>query len=321
MSENKNFMWTHLVHLGANMWNEVGNTRGREHRSTPQGFTELHFDRELWDAHMLELRQAGVNTLIIDVAEAMRYDSHPELGVKNSWTPDEMRAEVARLRALGFEVIPKLNFSACHDVWLGDYSRMLSTPIYYQVCKDLIEEVCEVFRPKHFHIGMDEETFSNQRNNDYAVVRQFDLWWKDFYYLVDIVERCGARAWIWSDYMWDHPEEFFQKMPKSVVQCGWYYWDYNGDINALPENRQKMLRCFDEMDQHGYDQVPAGSVWAQADNLQCLTHYCTEHISSEHLLGLMQTTWERIDRDWMHVHKTAVDSFVEAKKWLEEHNA
>lgn len=61
-----------------------------------------------------------------------------------------MRKEVERLRAMGFEVIPKLNFSTSHDVWLGDYSRMISTPTYYRVCRDLIEEVAEVFKPKYF---------------------------------------------------------------------------------------------------------------------------------------------------------------------------
>ena len=60
-------------------------------------------------------------------------------------------------RQVSFELIPKLNFSACHDIWLKDYSRMLSTPIYYEVCRDVIQEVCEVFKPRYFHLGMDEE--------------------------------------------------------------------------------------------------------------------------------------------------------------------
>jgi len=209
-----NFMWAHLLHLGSNMWNEVGNTRGRTHRSTPCASEILRFDRPLWEQHTLDLREAGVNTLIIDVGEALSYRSHPEIAARGALTHEEMAAEVRRLKDLGFEVIPKLNFSTCHDVWLGDYSRMISTPVYYQVCRDLIEDVCEVFQPKHFHLGMDEENLENQRNQLITIIRQHELWWHDFYYLVECVERCGARAWIWADYFWFYPEECMEKMLK-----------------------------------------------------------------------------------------------------------
>jgi len=33
-----------------------------------------------------------------------------------------MKDEIARLKGLGLEPIPKLNFSACHDAWLKDYN-------------------------------------------------------------------------------------------------------------------------------------------------------------------------------------------------------
>ena len=311
---NQPFLWTNLLHLGCNMWTEEGNTRGRENRSNSQAFTRLRFNRELWDAHILELKEAGVNALIIDVGEALRYESHPELAIEGSWSHAEMRAEVERLRTLGFEVIPKLNFSAAHDIWLKDYSRMLSTPTYYDVCRDVIAEVCEVFEPKYFHLGMDEENIQNQRNYNYAVIRQYDLWWHDLYFLIGEVEKAGARPWVWSDYMWTNPEVYLAKMPKSVLQSNWYY---NGEFENLNENREKMLRCFDVLDQHGFDQIPAGSVWAAHENLEGLTRYCAEHISPERLLGMMQTTWERIDPDWMHVHHTAAERIAAAKQWYE----
>ena len=315
--EKKNFMWVHLLHLGSNMWNEVGNTRGREHRSTPCASEVLRFDRPLWEAHTLELKEAGVNTLIIDVAEAMLYKSHPEISAKGALTHEEMSAEVERLKALGFEVIPKLNFSTCHDVWLGDYSRMISTPIYYQVCRDLIEEVCEVFKPKYFHLGMDEENLANQRNQLITIIRQHELWWHDFYYLVECVEKCGARPWIWADYFWAYPEECIEKMPKSVVMCGWYYWKCYGEVVEKSEYKQKILASFEKLSALGYDQVPTASVWAEKDNLQELTRFCAERIDPEHWLGMMQTTWERIDKDWMHVHKCAINSIIESKKIFE----
>lgn len=88
MLENKNFMWAHLLHLGSNMWNEEGNTRGREHRSSPCASSVLRFDRVLWEAHTAELREAGVDTLIINVAEALEYKSHPEISAKGALSHD-----------------------------------------------------------------------------------------------------------------------------------------------------------------------------------------------------------------------------------------
>ena len=306
--------WGNLLHLGCNMWNENGNTRGREHRSNSNAFTELHFHRELWDRHMLELKESGVNLLLIDVGEAMIYESHPELAIKGSWTHEEMRKEVQRLRDMGFEVVPKLNFSACHDIWLKEYSWMLSTSIYYKVCKDVIDEVCQVFQPKFLHLGMDEETFEHQKNFLHATVRQHELWWKDFYYLVDCVEKNGVRPWIWSDYMWNHPLEFLKKMPKSVVQSNWYY---SGAFENLNERQAIYVKSFDILAENGYDQIPTGSVWADFSNFEKLTKYSAEHIHENRLLGMLQTTWERIDNPWMPLHTAAAEKIAAAKKWYE----
>ena len=314
---NKEFIWSYLLQLGSNMWNDEHNTRSRAGRSNQDAYPVLRFDRKLWDAQVLDLKAAGCNTLIIDLGEAMFFESHPELAVAGSWSHDQMRAEVERLKALGFEVVPKLNFSACHDVWLKDYSRMLSTPIYYQVCSDVIKEVCEVFKPKYFHIGMDEETAAHQINQDYVVVRQFDLWWKDFYYLVNCVEREGARAWIWSDYIWEHTEEFVKKMPKSVIQTNWYYSDlFTREV--CDDKRWHRLECFDILSENGYDQVPAGSVFSCRENFEHLTQFCSKHISPETFMGMMQTSWERVAGPWMHMQKAASETMAEAKAWYDK---
>ena len=311
---NNKFRWIELLHLGSNLWREEGNSKGREHRSTPEASPVFLFDRDCWNKHTEDLRTAGVDTLIIDVAEALKYESHPEINVRNSWDHDMMRAEIKRLEGMGFELIPKLNFSAAHDIWLKDYSRMLSTPTYYQVCKDLIDEVCSLFKPKHFHLGMDEETAQNQKGLYFAAIRQGDLWWHDLYYLVDCVEKNDARAWIWADMSWSQPDAFFSKMPRSIVQCNWYYTNIF-DRDALGDYWGGSLDAFKKMDALGYDQVPTGSVWSKVDNFEGLTKYCVENLSGDHLLGMMQTSWERIDPDWMHVHDSCVKTLTAAKNW------
>ena len=315
--ENNNLKWIQLVHLGSNLWNEEGNTKGRENRSTPQASPVFLFNRDCWNKHTEDLREAGVDTLIIDVAEALKYESHPEINVRDSWDHATMKKEIERLEGMGFELIPKLNFSACHDVWLKDYSRMLSTPIYYQVCKDLIDEVCSLFKPKHFHLGMDEETAQNQRYLYHCTIRQGDLWWHDLHYLVDCVEKNNARAWVWSDMAWADPEAFYAKMPKTVVQCNWYYRNVFGG-EELTEAQRGRLEMFQRMGELGYDQVPTGSAIFSKENFEGLTKYCVENIRSESLMGMMQTAWERIDPKFMYLHDDCVATLKAAKKWYDE---
>lgn len=313
--KNTEMMWVNLVHLGANMWNEPGNRKGRENRSTPEASMVLRFNRKLWDDYMVYMKNAGINTLVLDIGEAMRYESHPELAVEGSWTHDQMREELQRLRGMGFEVIPKLNFSACHDIWLQEYSRMLSTKPYYAVCRDVINEVLEVFQPKYFHLGMDEETANNQRNFQHITVRTGELWWHDLYYLVDLVEKGNAQAWVWSDYCWAKSEEYVKNMPKSVIQNTWYY--HNVFDDRAGDFWGPGLRTFEILDKNGFAQVPAGSNFFEKDNMELLTKYCAENLDTTRIPGYMQTVWEQIAEGWMDLQYEAVDKLKAAKDWLE----
>ena len=95
----------------------------------------------------------------------------------------------------------------------------------YKVCADLIRDVCEIFgKPRLFHLGWDEEKLAAQGNSRLAVVRQGDLWWHDFLFTVNEVEKNGSQAWLWSDVIWKHREEFLAKMPHRVMQSNWHYF-------------------------------------------------------------------------------------------------
>lgn len=288
-----------LVHLGRNMWSDRPVPhRGDSHTTAAD---HLRFDTSLWKDLLDRMVAAGMNMVVLDLGEGVRYDSHPELGVKGSWTPKKLRRELDRLRRMGLEPIPKLNFSACHDVWLGPYARMVSTKPYYDACADLIAEVCELFdRPRFFHLGMDEETERHQQFMEYAIIRQGDLWWHDLEFLVEQVEKGGSRAWVWSDYVWEHHDEFYERMPASVVQSNWYYARHFGP-------KRPRVRDFIELGERGYDQIPTGSNFSVPENFEYLVQFCRQHVSEAGVLGFLQTNWRPTIETFRERHMQAVE--------------
>ena len=316
-------MWSMLVHLGLNINTERGNTNSYSPDVPRTGaLPYLNFSRETWDGYLLQMKAAGVNTIVLELAEGLRYESHPELAVEGSWTREEMEAELKKLRAMGFEVVPKLNFSATHDEWMGEYSRMVSTPTYYKVCADLIHEVCDIFKPKYFHLGMDEETPAHQELFYMSIVRQYDLWWHDLLYLVELVEKENVRAWIWSDMMWYQQATFLKKMPKSVLQSNWYYYSkfdrewWEATVRADKYRVMKNLECFDILEANGYDQVPTGSNYYSAANMELLTRHCADRIAPERLLGFMQTPWKHTTPENAAHLAQGVETLKQSKDWF-----
>lgn len=302
----KDLIWAYLVHLGFNMWADHDASEwGLEHIGAKP---YMRFDEGLWRELVPKMVDAGINMVVVDLGEGVRYESHPEISATDAWPVAKLKDELARLRDLGFEPIPKMNFSACHDAWLGPYSRMLSTETYYAVCGELIAEAIEIFdNPRFFHLGMDEETYPHQRYFEYIVIRQGDLWWHDFLFLVEQVEKAGSRAWIWSDFIWEHPEDFLKRMPKSVLQSNWYYGEsFAKDIGYV--------KAYLDLEANGYDQVPTGSNWSADTNFEDTVKFARENIAAERLKGFFQTVWRPILPDYRDRQIKAIEQVAAARK-------
>ncbi len=312
-------LWANLIHLSHNMWCDrpLDDQTGPMRHIVAQPF--LRFDEGLWDELVEAMHGAGVNAVVLDLGDGIRYESHPEIAVDGAWTPERLRSELKRLRALGMEPIPKLNFSTAHDAWLGPYARMVSTRDYYRVCADLICEVSELFdRPRLFHLGMDEETAEHQRNYAYAVMRQHDLWWDDLLFYVAEVERMGSRAWIWSDYVWHHPEMFYARMPRNVVQSNWYYGtSFDAEpTSAEPEAYEyaRAYLAYRDMSARGFDQIPTGSNWSTPSNFEGTVRYCLQHVRRDGLMGFLQTPWLPTLPDCRDRHLAAIEQIAAARR-------
>lgn len=202
-----------LLHLGSNMWGDypdgpddlAKSAEEEKTRPNPVGpagkptpyHSYLQCRDDLWKKSVDRLAEKKMNFVFIDLGEGIFYPRHPELAVAGTWSVEKIRAELARIRALGLEPMPKLNFSTCHDSWLKDYHRMVSTATYYKVVADVIADVCEIFdTPPLFHLGFDEEVPVAGKGLFLAMFRQGELWWHDLLWLVATVERQGSRAWM-----------------------------------------------------------------------------------------------------------------------------
>lgn len=319
MKSNK--IWAYLIHLSDNMWTDVVYPTGRNALGNMTGsYSEtLKVDYETWRKTIDFLPLQGFNTVLIDVGDAVQYDSHPEISLPNAWSKDKLKEELDHMRSIGLTPIPKLNFSTCHDAWLGEYSRMVSTPKYYQVCEDLIKEVAELFGyPKLFHIGMDEENADMQKSFRYCCIRQKDLWWKDLYFYCDVCEKVGARPWVWSDGVWTYfkkQEEFLQKMPKSVLQSNWWYQNlvFEKDYK-VPDFRYEAYLTLNE---HGFDQVPTASVcWGRAGNAEQTMELCKKFCDDNLIKGYMTAPWRMTYKQNLYGLMFDAVCFNEGKKHI-----
>lgn len=279
-----------------------------------------HFDEEVWRDCIEKAAESGMNTIVLESIDGVQYDSHPEISRPDAYSKEWVKEQVSLCREKGIALIPKLNFSATHDSWLGEYSRMLSTGVYYKVTKDLIEETYEMFgHPAYIHIGMDEEGIQYQAKREYVAYRQKDLLFHDLKYLCDCVKGVGATPWIWSSPMYDDPERFVKYIsPDEIIINPYYYNAFDPKHYTPIESRAEYVAYYNEdkykemgikfveedpylvnfrlralpLMEKGYRYVPCASVFNRCDyNTRDLMEYFKKYAREEQILGYITAPW------------------------------
>jgi len=307
-----NLIWAYLLHLSYNMWGDRQVPNAPYYMYRPY----LRCEDSLWNEIVNRMPEAGVNTVVIDLGDGVQYQSHPEIAVQNAWPISKLKEQLARMRELKLEPVPKLNFSTCHDAWMGPYARRVSSPEYYSFAKDIIAEVIEIFggggggggggSPRLFHLGMDEEALVHQRHFEYVVIRQHDLWWRDFQFLVDQLTAKKVRPWIWSDNIWARPDEFVARMPKNVMQSNWYY-------GKEFDNRTE-LKAYRDLEAGGFDQIPTMSNWEDPENVYNTVRFCKANIGADRLKGFLHAPWRPTLEEVRHRHMAALEEVGKARE-------
>ena len=315
--EKDEFIWAALLHLGMNMWHD-------QKAPLEPVRDYLWFEEDVWRDVTQAMHDVGMNMVVIDLGEGMEFRKHPELAVKGTWSQDKMRRELDRLRGLGLEPIPKLNFSSLHDAWLGEYQWMLSTPEYYRVVEDTIGEAIEVFgKPRFMHLGWDEEENGRlQQRYDLWVERHGDLWWHDFFFTLRQVEERGVRPWVW------HARDFKEwtaRCPKNVM-VSWAMYGRTYDVNKVDvAYHVDRIPRYKGLDDAGYDQIPCATTWVpdyyskyhikQNDvNFPLTVAHCRRVISPERLKGFLMAPWMPTDSKNRDVLLHSIDLVVQSMK-------
>ena len=239
-----------------------------------------------------EAAKSGFNKLLIFTGDALVYDSHPEIALPGAWTKDELKYQIDRIRSLGMEPIPMLDFSAAHDVWMGEYSKMVSTPEYYRVQADLIAELCELFgQPSLFWLGMSGETAEVQRLFGLSVIRDPLLMAHDIAYLISECRKHGARPWLCGDLALTDKELFLRTVDRDVLISGFY-------VSYISMRRLKLgtfkvpdLEIFSALEPYGYSFTPALSAYRLRDFVPSLIPLLKERVDRGSVKGFVRLTF------------------------------
>jgi hypothetical protein len=291
-------IWSFFMYLSNHMW-EDETSCARGHYLSPRYEECNNVDLGVWDRTMSFLAERKYNMVLIDVGDGIKYESHPEISAPDAWDKDFLKKKLDEMRALGLEPIPKLNFSCAHFTWMKKYRKIVSTPEYYQFASDVIREVCEAFdHPRFIHLGLDEEKPGMATNRAAIHIRNTELWWHDAYFVFAEAEKNGARPWVWSDYFWDHPEIFAERMPKSVLQSNWYY-NIIKDNHRADSGRHLMQSAYEKLDALGFDQVPCGSCCEGKGNFNLFQTLALakDKLDDDLLKGFLVVPWTRTEPD------------------------
>lgn len=308
-----------LIHMSPNNWRKKGTNP--DFYLDEEDFIyrdEMICEKDTWRKVTDFLPECGINTLLIDVEDGVIYDKHPELAIKGSWTKEELKNELDRLRSIGLTPLPKCNFSCGHNAWLKDYAYMVGTPVYNEVCVDIINELIDLFdTPEFMHLGLEEEDVGLMEEcYPVTVLRSHFKKAEDAKVLFDACRAKGVRPWIWAgtrDVQSFGGDELFRKyVGTDVLLSSWYYsfLRYSEDMRE----RYPVADYCCKFDEWGYEQVPTTSTWFWHLNHKETMRFAKNFISESSLKGHLAAPWMHTTRKRYYQLLSDADIFGNAFK-------
>jgi len=214
-------------------------------------------------------RRARMNTLMLYVADDVKFERAGIRALRNSLTKAEFKSVVDYARASGMKVIPHIPLLTKQHRFFKDsmpglmYNNSTYDPTNKKTMEKVyvhLEELIELIQPTDIHIGHDEVEGSFKRKSRQKwTASQKKKWLKEgedmlppalfLQHLREVSNWLGdkgIRTWIWGDMLIANEEfpgmrnknmhgnrgyaELRSSLPKSIVICDWHYWDTGPDF-------------------------------------------------------------------------------------------
>lgn len=255
-----------------------------------------------------------VNTLILQIDYGYKFNTHPEIHVKNCFTERQIGALVQIARRHNVKVIPLLNCYG-HQSWrkervgalLRAYPEFNETSDWniqycanwcpsntkvYDVIYDLIDELLEAFETDSIHLGMDEVFEFGKCPRCKAKNLTPSEWFAKVVNALysHVCETRKAKMLIWGDRLVDGyrtPYNFMngarngthhaiKMIPKDIVLCDWHY------------HLHKTYPSVDQFEKAGFDYLICG--WRKIKAVNAFLRYAELH-GKRHYKGVVATNW------------------------------
>ncbi len=272
--------------------------------ATPEAMTELK--------HLMRaLAELGVNTLVIEFADNIRYDSQrfPAREGK-AFSKDQIRELLATAKKFDIEIIPYFQ-ALSHCVWIlsnPENTRLLEDPSrtdwHTAWCpekpetrrffEDILGETVELFHPRYIHLSYDEINYGPYHQCEACRSKQpgqllLDSIMADY----DFLKARGVGVVLYHDQLIEPPNgpegtsvvegwTILDRLPRDIVINAWLY----GDDPA------RCRRVLDYFAGRGFPVLGAGF-----ENFAGLKSFAIELAATPGAVGLIDTYWYRAG-DW-----------------------
>lgn len=298
----------------------------------------LHFLlRDLTEVTVREIidkaRLARMNTLIIMLADDVRFDSKATVARRSALTKAQLVSVVRYARASGMEIIPNVPLlTKQHKFFKTDRPDLMynnttydpSNPELYSVIFEYLDELIETLQPAAIHIGHDEVEgiFPRSKNKQWTPQEQKKRLkpgdkvlppWLFFYHVERVnnyLRERGVRTWMWGDMLISGDEfpgmdgdnlngsygyaDLRKKLPRDILICDWHYKHKGPQFETT---RAFMSDGFEVL----------GTTWNDFENIESFSRY-TASLSGR-TRGMVATTWFLVrQNEWETVDKIIAES-------------
>jgi len=154
---------------------------------------------------------AGMNTIIVQIANSINFDSLPTFTRQGAWSKEELRRLVEIASANEITLIPELKLLTHQEKFMqGHFPDLLYNAVTYDPSNSevyekifpLLDELIELIHPPAIHIGHDEVVGWNARHAKKKLkagekILPSELFLKDVLTIYSYLKQRNVETWMW----------------------------------------------------------------------------------------------------------------------------